>query len=149
MKIQDLKNPVIVPWDFSDLSREALLRAVEMVGDSSLLRVVHVSHIPSPYEYGIVFDGISEQSMAAELTKSFQKAIESEPVLKNLELVVLFGDPGHEICDYAGNEKAEMIVVPSHGRSGFTRLLLGSVAERIVRFAPCPVLVLRSASIDE
>jgi hypothetical protein len=55
MKIQDLKNPIVVPWDYSDLSRDALLRAVEMVGDTSLIRVVHVSHIPSPYEYGVVF----------------------------------------------------------------------------------------------
>jgi nucleotide-binding universal stress UspA family protein len=148
MKIQDLQNPVVVPWDFSDLSRKALLRTVEMIGEASLIRVVHVSHIPSPYEYGVVFDGISEQEMAAELAKSFRKAIESGPAIKNLELVVLFGDPGHEICEYAGKEHAEMSVVPSHGRSGFTRLLLGSVAERIVRFAPCPVLVLRSASTD-
>jgi nucleotide-binding universal stress UspA family protein len=148
MKIQDLKNPIVVPWDYSDLSRDALLRAVEMVSDTSLIRVVHVSHIPSPYEYGVVFDDISEQTMSEELTKSFHKAVESEPKLAGQELVVLFGDPGHEICDYAGKEKAELIVLPSHGRSGFSRLLLGSTAERVVRFAPCPVLVLRSETAE-
>ena len=54
-----------------------------------------------------------------------------------------FGDPGHQIAQYAEEAKADLIVLPSHGRSGLQRLLIGSVAERVVRHAPCPVLVVR------
>ena len=53
------------------------------------------------------------------------------------------GDPGHEIVKYAEEIDADLIVIPSHGRTGLTRLLIGSVAERVVRLAHCPVLVLR------
>jgi nucleotide-binding universal stress UspA family protein len=58
---------------------------------------------------------------------------------------ILFGDPGHEITDYAERVEADLIVMPSHGRTGLSRLLIGSVAERVIRLAHCPVLVLRDA----
>jgi len=56
---------------------------------------------------------------------------------------VLFGDPGHQITDYADQVAAKLIIMPSHGRSGILRVLLGSVTDRVVRLAHCPVLVLR------
>jgi nucleotide-binding universal stress UspA family protein len=57
------------------------------------------------------------------------------------------GDPAGEVVRLAGDEAAEMIVMGTHGRTGLTRLLMGSVAEAIVRRAPCPVLVYRE--VDE
>jgi nucleotide-binding universal stress UspA family protein len=56
---------------------------------------------------------------------------------------VRIGDPGAEIVKVATELKAGLIVMPSHGRTGLKHLLLGSVAERVVRTATCPVLVLR------
>lgn len=56
---------------------------------------------------------------------------------------VRIGDPGVEIVKVATELKAGLIVMPSHGRTGLKHLLLGSVAERVVRTATCPVLVLR------
>ena len=56
---------------------------------------------------------------------------------------ILVGDAGTTVVDRAESLGAELIVVPSHGRSGLTRMLLGSVAERILRLAKCPVLVLK------
>jgi nucleotide-binding universal stress UspA family protein len=53
------------------------------------------------------------------------------------------GDPAGEIVRIAEDEKADMIVLGTHGRTGVTRLLMGSVAEVVVRRAPCPVLVYR------
>ena len=53
------------------------------------------------------------------------------------------GTPGLEILDYAQEKKVELIVIPSHGHTGIGRFLLGSVAERVVRYSHCPVLVLR------
>jgi len=63
---------------------------------------------------------------------------------RGAHIVVIFGDAGQEITDYALTHRAEMIVLPSHGRTGMKRWLLGSVAERVCRYAHCPVLVLRS-----
>jgi nucleotide-binding universal stress UspA family protein len=57
---------------------------------------------------------------------------------------VAFGDPGQRITAYAEEVGADVIVMPSHGRTGLKRLLLGSVAERVLRLAHCPVLVLKS-----
>ncbi len=60
-----------------------------------------------------------------------------------LELHILEGDPGHEIVKLADTLKADLIVMPSHGRTGLAHVLIGSVAERVIRLAHCPVLVLR------
>ncbi len=57
--------------------------------------------------------------------------------------VVRFGHPVEEICHYANKNVADLIVMGSHGRSGLSRILLGSVAERVVRISPCPVVVVR------
>ena len=65
------------------------------------------------------------------------------PPFLGAHLHVLFGDPGHEIVDLASEIGAELIIMPSHGRRGVKRVLLGSVAERVARLAECPVLVLR------
>jgi universal stress protein A len=57
---------------------------------------------------------------------------------------VLFGDPGQQIAIFAKEMKAGLIVMSSHGRTGLAHLLIGSVAERVLRLASCPVLILRS-----
>ena len=57
--------------------------------------------------------------------------------------IIREGDPGLMIADYADEVHADLIVMPSHGYHGVKRLLLGSVAERVLRHANCPVLVLR------
>jgi nucleotide-binding universal stress UspA family protein len=62
----------------------------------------------------------------------------------HVQFEVCFGDPGRKIAERARELDAGLIVLPSHGRTGFARMLLGSVAERVVRLAKCPVLVLRS-----
>ena len=56
---------------------------------------------------------------------------------------VLLGTPGMEIADYAKDQGADLIVIPSHGYHGIKRMFLGSVAERVIRHAECSVLVLR------
>src|SRR5687768_16533362 len=59
---------------------------------------------------------------------------------------VAFGDPGAEIVECGERIGADLIVMPSHGRRGISRMLIGSVAERVLRLAHCPVLVLRGLS---
>jgi nucleotide-binding universal stress UspA family protein len=60
-----------------------------------------------------------------------------------VKAIIREGDPGLIIADYADEVHADLIVIPSHGYHGVQRLLLGSVAERVLRHANCPVLVLR------
>ena len=63
-----------------------------------------------------------------------------------VEAAVRWGDPVAEIVDYAGERAIDLVVIATHGRTGLSHALLGSVAERIVREAPCPVLTIRDRS---
>ena len=60
----------------------------------------------------------------------------------------MIGDPGSEITKLAKEVGAHLIIMPSHGRTGISRLLLGSVAERVLRLSHCPVLVLRGDGFE-
>jgi nucleotide-binding universal stress UspA family protein len=57
--------------------------------------------------------------------------------------IVRTGSANEEIVNLATDERAELIIIGTHGRTGLNRLLLGSVTERVIRFAPCPVLTVR------
>lgn len=143
MKIQNISRPVIVPWDFSDLARKTLEQVLEMTDSRDRLRVVHVTASPTAFEYGVVWDSVTDDEIRSRVEQEFRKTVKGDSRLDGIHFVTLFGDPGSRICEYAGEEKAELIVMPSHGRTGFSHFLLGSVAERVVRLAPCPVLVMR------
>jgi nucleotide-binding universal stress UspA family protein len=151
MKIKELNQIVIVPWDFSELSHKALLRASAMVDNPKLIRVLHVAQFPTPYEVGIAWESVSEETIRSQAEAAFRNIIAKDVQLQplNIDFRVLFGDPGRMICQSAEEEQAGLIIVPSHGRSGISRLVLGSVAERIVRLAHCPVLVLREAVVTD
>jgi nucleotide-binding universal stress UspA family protein len=71
-----------------------------------------------------------------------------EAGFENLQQEVLFGDPGSQIVNFATNCNADLIVIPSHGYHGVKRLVLGSVAERVIRHAECSVLVLRRSDAE-
>ncbi|MGB3296888.1 MAG: universal stress protein, partial [Phormidesmis sp.] len=62
---------------------------------------------------------------------------------EGLNFSIEMGDPTAEIIDYAEQENIGLIVMPSRGRTGISRFFMGSIAERVVRFAHCPVLVLK------
>ena len=142
-----LLNTVIVPWDFSDDSKEALEAALEMVDSPEKIEVVHITSYPSGVEPGVVWGTITEESISENLEKAFLKVSE-EHGFPELKFTSAFGDPGIGITNIARQRDAGLIVISSHGRTGLNRILLGSVAERVVRLAPCPVLVLRADSED-
>jgi nucleotide-binding universal stress UspA family protein len=136
-------KPVVVPTDFSDASLKAIGRALDLVSDRALVKVLHVSPIPAGGEFGSVWASITSDDILRGANEQFAKAVEKHPALKGVEFKALIGDPGLVVTDYAKEIGAELIVIPSHGRTGISRLLLGSVAERVIRYASCPVLVLR------
>ena len=136
-------KPVVVPWDFSEMSREALEKAIQLTGDVGLIHVVHVTQLPPVMEPGVVWGSLDEGSIIKHCEESFQTVLKEHPGLAGVHFKVLVGDPVLSITDYAKDHGAELVIISSHGHTGLTRLMLGSVAERVVRLAHCPVLVLR------
>ena len=136
------KETLLVPFDFSDHSVRAIDEALEMVDDAKHIHVIHVLPILAATEPGVVWDDISDETRREHTEKAMRKRL-ADDKYEGLRFAVGFGDPGTEITDHAERIKAELIVLPSHGRTGLKRLLLGSVAERVCRLAHCPVLVLR------
>lgn len=136
------KNSVVVPIDFSEGSSAALATAVELAKEPQAVHAVHVLLPLDVLSPGVVFDAINDKSRRAAAQETLSQFIAQQPV-QGLKTAVLLGDPGTQITDYAASVKAELIVISSHGYHGVKRLLLGSVAERVIRHADCPVLVLR------
>ena len=141
MKKYTLKT-VIVPWDFSPMSKSALEAAIEMVDSPDKIEVVHVTPYPAATEYGVIWGTMTETSIRENLVKSFKKEMASND-FPDLKFTAVFGDPGGQMTSIAKERDAGLIVISSHGHTGLSRLLLGSVAERVVRLSRCPVLVLR------
>jgi nucleotide-binding universal stress UspA family protein len=137
---------LLVPVDFSDSSARALRHAVKLAGESGgLLTIVHVV----PADYGWLGIGREE---SRDLDKSLQKqvavrlrAFADAHVGKNVpvELEVRLGQPAEEIVVAATESKCDSIVLSTHGLTGLDRYLIGSVADRVARLAPCPVILLR------
>jgi len=136
------KQCVVVPVDFSPESLAAVEVGRKLVDSPQHLHVVHVLIDITPLEAGEVWGVIDPQARVEQVEKILREKL-AGPQYQGIHLAVLLGEPAHGIANYAQEKHAELIVIPSHGRTGITRLLIGSVAERVVRLAHCPVLVLR------
>lgn len=140
---------VIVPTDFSDPSYVAVAAANELARafDAELVLVHAVP--PVPY-YGAVpiagphFDiQAYQEDMVAGSEKTLKKLIE-ERVAKEVRSrsIVRLGDPPATVVELADEEDADVIVISTHGRTGWKRFVFGSVAEKVVRTASRPVLTI-------
>jgi nucleotide-binding universal stress UspA family protein len=136
------KGAVIVPVDFSADSMSAIDVGLQLVDNPSHLHVVHAIIDITPLEAGEVWGVIDPQARVEQIEKLLKQKLDA-PKYAGVNIAVLLGEPAHSITNYAQEKHGELIVIPSHGRTGITRLLIGSVAERVVRLAHCPVLVLR------
>ena len=114
----------------------------QLVSQPSELHVVHVLVDITPLEAGEVWGVVDPQTRIEQMTKILRERLADKKYAGISQSVVL-GEPAHGIAQFAQDKGADLIVIPSHGRTGLTRLLIGSVAERVVRLAHCPVLVLR------
>lgn len=151
--------PVLVPVDFSDANAEALT-AARLVADQfrAPVELVHVVEEPGPYPsvyddvQGLlpmivpVFATARGGRTAGQLTEHLQRFGE-EQGLESPRCHVRYGQPAHEILAVAEESQAGLIVMATEGLKGLQHALLGSVTERTLRRAPCPVLSVRSALV--
>ncbi|ACK70100.1 UspA domain protein [Gloeothece citriformis PCC 7424] len=136
------KNRVLVPIDFSEASFHALEETLAFVEQPVNVYVLHVLTPLSAIEPGVMWDRVNDHSRIDNVKKAFSQRCQGM-MDRGIHFDVVMGDPGGEIVSYAQKHNIELIVIPSHGRTGLSRLLLGSVAERVARCSHCPVLILR------
>jgi nucleotide-binding universal stress UspA family protein len=134
---------ILVPTDFSEQSVAAFHLASALARDHRAgLTILHVRETPMvPFaEFGAV-PPVDVPSRTALL----EKMAEFEPPddATGVEYLVADGIPAEEIVKVASDRGCDLIVMGTHGRTGVGRLLLGSVAEEVMRKAPCPVLTLK------
>ena len=145
MSIVEPNSIVVVPWDFSEHAQEALDKAIELTQDAGQIRVVHVARIPMLVGPGMLASSTDEEALKKNSEQRFRESVANNPLCEGISYTTLVDDEqGRTICDFASEHSADLIVISSHGRTGIARLAIGSVAERVVRYAPCPVLVLHS-----
>jgi len=139
---------IVVPTDFSDCSQEAweLARRVAAAPGSELV----LTHVLT--EFPLYGEGVLSIETARKIREGSRRWAESaleDWVGKaraeglSARAALRSGVPYEEIVALARDERADLIVVGTHGRGGINRALLGSVADRVVRLAPCPVLTVR------
>jgi nucleotide-binding universal stress UspA family protein len=137
------KKRVVVPVDFSGDSLEAIDVGLTLVKDPSEVHVVHVLPQMSVMEPGNLYGDVTEETRRKHVVEAIRKKLCCSPEREKLTIAVLVGVSHREICEYAGDVDADLIVLSSHGRTGAAQFLLGSTAERVVHYAKCPVLVLK------
>jgi universal stress protein A len=149
-------NRILVPIDFSPPSAAALeyARIVAMTFGSSI-RILHVINDPSA-ESEFVADSFapSTEDIRDELLAGARDRLASVLSAKDCARFhahsdALIGQPAKVIIEHASAIKADLIVMGTHGRTGLAHLLMGSVAEHVVREATCPVLTVRERTVAE
>ena len=134
---------ILLPVDFSKASRAAVRETISFAEHTTRIRILHVL-VPLhsiAIEPGTLVDLASDEKRIAIAMEQMRKLIPDSE--KSIECLARIGDPGSEIVDCAAEISADLIVMASHGRTGIKSLLLGSVAERVMRHAECAVMILR------
>ena len=144
---------ILVPIDFSDTARKALQYAVPFA--AAFEAEVVLVHVMQPYSIPPEI-GYAPPQWSVTQRDLMESARDGLDTLRAREIgararskvLVREGVPWHEIVAAARESNADLIILATHGRTGFKHALLGSVAERVVRHAPCPVLVVRETERD-
>lgn len=132
--------------DFSEPSRIAMNGAVDLARRfQAELTIVHAVVPPTPAASDVLVSSTGLADIAAEEEADALEAWRLEAEQRagaRVRASLLSGDPAASIVRYARGERCDLVVIGTHGRSGIRRVVLGSVAERVVRLAECPVLVI-------
>jgi universal stress protein A len=143
---------ILAPTDFSPHAKAAVRYAVALAERfGATLHLIHVLNPVMPVlpdgMIGTALPPDYYRDMEADSHEALQRSLDpSWGSAPSVTQAVLWGDSVGQIINYATEHQISMIVIATHGRTGLSHALLGSVAERIVREAPCPVLTVRDRS---
>lgn len=126
---------IVAPVDISELSMDTVKEAVRLADKPASVDVIHVLPGETP----------PDPRRAADVRSALTTKL-TEDGLGEVRVTTKFGSPGETIADFAQENDAGLIVISSHGRTGIQRFVLGSVAEKVVRLATCPVLVMKPST---
>jgi nucleotide-binding universal stress UspA family protein len=133
---------ILYPTDFSKPSEAGLKVAAALARDTGAkLLIAHVEEPPAAYGGGELYYGLPEPDMEA-IRRMLAEVVPADTQV-TYEHRMLTGEPAAEIVRLAKEEDVDLIVMGTHGRTGLRRMLMGSVAEAVVRHAECPVLTLK------
>lgn len=139
---------ILVPVDFSDNSKKALRYAIPLAAQFkaaiTVIYVVEPAVFPSDFGFGQMSFPDVEKEMYEKAEQELKQLIEDLKSNVPLDAEVKSGIPFVEVTSYADQENINLIVLATHGRTGVEHILFGSTAEKIIRKAPCPVLVVRA-----
>ena len=149
--IQNVKK-ILAPIDFSEHSMEAMRGAMELAKDVGA--EVHLMHVIAPHHHFIPLPLESNAEESRELVREAAMIEQAEQELarikkdefgdsKNVFTFAVVGHPVQKLIDYAKEQTIDLIVMATHGRSSVEHMLLGGTTEKLVRSAPCSVLVIR------
>jgi nucleotide-binding universal stress UspA family protein len=140
---------ILVPVDFSENTPAILDWAAHLAAEhGSKVTLLHAYHLPVEFQQleGAYLPPDFWQSVRTEAETSLRRyAEELERKQIRVETAVCEGYAATVIVEEAATRRADLIVIGTHGRSGLKHLLLGSIAERVVQKAPCPVLTVKAA----
>jgi nucleotide-binding universal stress UspA family protein len=145
MKMEKVKK-ILVPTDGSDCSLRAAELGISLAGVLGaeivaiyVIDTVILEEISKGVEKEVVEKELKEKG---ECYLKYVAELAEKEGLK-AEVILAKGEPHDQIVHYARSKGADMIVIGTYGRRGAERILIGSVAERVIEYAPCPVLVVR------
>ena len=154
---------VVVGVDYSEQSALALAEAVSTARsrERSQVHVVHCVRVPETVGPALGLAYVAPAVDVAVASDALRKFVENvlsglqgnqpddgRPLVERLTTHIRLSDPREAIAQLASDLDADLVIVGTHGRRGAARLLLGSVAEGVVRMAPCPVLVVRPRGVS-
>ena len=137
--------------DFSSASRPALVKAIALAGQNRApLQIAHVLAplmLPAGGDFAFMpattYQAIDQQARQYAQKQLAGLVARARKAGVRATAVLLEGSPHEQVPRAARRARADLLVIGTHGRTGVTKLLLGSVAERLVRVTPCPVLTVR------
>lgn len=135
---------ILVPTDFSDCAKRALEYSAELASKlSASVVLLHVYMPPIVYmPEGVWTLPDAMIDVRNDLEQALNKlAVQARELgVRQVDTAVIEGDPAHQVVKHAEKERCDLIVMGTHGRGALKHLVLGSVAEKVVRRASCPVL---------
>ena len=138
---------ILVPVDFSACSKKAVQYALALA-EQHEARLTLIYVVPPPSYPTGEFGGLEYGNLLVDMRVAGEKqlttmAIDEIGDAAPCETIVRSGAPAREIVEAARELNTDIIVISTHGHTGFKHILMGSVAEHVIRMAPCPVLVVR------